>query len=141
MPQPVRFPYQSAGEPPFVLMPKLSLTLHNQDRFVEVTGLLDTGSTVNVLPYQVGLNLGAIWDEQRQTVPLVGSLGQFEARGLMLLASHPQLTPTAPMELVFAWTKAEDVPLIFGQMNFFVTFDVCFYRSQGFFEIHPHGSS
>jgi hypothetical protein len=27
------------------------------------------------------------------------------------------------------------VPVIFGQMNFFLEFDVCFYRSQGVFDV------
>jgi hypothetical protein len=71
---------------------------------------------------------------------LVGSLGQFEARGLPVFASHPQITGNKLVRLAFAWTQAEDAPLIFGQMNFFMEFDVCFYRSQGVFEIHPKNS-
>uniref|UniRef100_UPI0030DCF34B hypothetical protein n=1 Tax=Pseudanabaena sp. UWO311 TaxID=2487337 RepID=UPI0030DCF34B len=40
-----------------------------------------------------------------------------------------------PARLVFAWTKAPNVPLILGQVNFFMQFDVCFYRSQLSFEV------
>ncbi|WP_244913187.1 hypothetical protein [Phormidesmis priestleyi] len=32
-----------------------------------------------------------------------------------------------PLQLVFAWTQATNVPLILGQVNFFMEFDVCFY--------------
>jgi hypothetical protein len=135
--RPIRFPFKPVHNAPAVLMPRLSLILHNGDYSVEVTGLLDTGSAVNVLPHHVGLELGAVWKKQTQTVPLVGSLGRFEARGLLVLASHPQLTPKAPVQLGFAWTQTEDAPVIFGHMNFFTEFNVCFYRSQGFFEIHP----
>ena len=39
-----------------------------------------------------------------------------------------------PVQLVFAWTMAE-VPLILGQTNFFMEFDICFYRSKLEFEI------
>jgi hypothetical protein len=42
-----------------------------------------------------------------------------------------------PVQLVFAWTKATNVPLLLGQVNFFMEFDVCFHRSQLYFEINP----
>ncbi len=35
-------------------LPYLPLTLSHQSQMMNVQGLLDTGSTVNVLPYQVG---------------------------------------------------------------------------------------
>jgi hypothetical protein len=41
------------------------------------------------------------------------------------------------VQLVFAWTKAVQVPLILGQVNFFMEFDVCFYRSQLYFAVSP----
>jgi hypothetical protein len=115
-------------------MPRLPMTLGLSSRSVEVLALLDTGSAVNVLPYEVGIQLGAKWNEQNVSIPLVGSLGRFEARALMVFASHPQLTPNASIRLVFAWTSAENAPVIFGQTNFFGEFDVCFYRSQGVFD-------
>ncbi|MDQ3713068.1 MAG: hypothetical protein M3388_12735 [Acidobacteriota bacterium] len=40
-----------------------------------------------------------------------------------------------PVNLAFAWTRAEDAPLVLGQTNFFMEFDVCFYHSQKEFEI------
>ena len=102
----------------------------------EVVGLLDTGAAVNVLPYPVGLALGADWDQQIVAIPLTGSLGSIEARALVVLASHPQLTLADPIRLVFAWTRIEDAPVIFGQTNFFMEFDVCFYCSQAASEVH-----
>ena len=130
-----RFPYVSADNLPTSLMPRLPLTLILGDQSVEVIGLLDTGAAVSVLPYPVGLALGAVWEEQTKVVPLVGSLGQFEARALVVLASHPQITPNEAVRLVFAWTQLETAPIIFGQMNFFLEFDVCFYRSQSLFDV------
>lgn len=32
---------------------------------------------------------------------------------------------------------SDDTPLLLGRMNFFLEFDVCFYRSQLAFEIRP----
>ena len=131
----MRFPYTAVNNAPTSMMPRLPLTLSLGNRSIEVTGLLDTGSAVNVLPYSIGQRLGAVWDQQTTTVPLVGSLGQFEARALVVLASHPQLIIQSPLRLVFAWSQAQDAPVIFGQMNFFMEFDVCFYRAQGMFEL------
>lgn len=39
--------------------PQLSFTLIKGNNSVEVSGLLDTGASVNVLPYDIGVNLGA----------------------------------------------------------------------------------
>jgi hypothetical protein len=42
-------------------VPQLPLTLAYQNSIVEVTGLLDTGASINVLPYSLGIQLGAVW--------------------------------------------------------------------------------
>jgi hypothetical protein len=42
---------------------------------------------------------------------------------------------------VFAWTQAENAPVIFGQMNFLLEFDVRFYRSQSAFEVNVKAST
>lgn len=44
-------------------VPYLPLTLSYQNRSLEVMSLLDTGATVNMLPYNIGLELGAIWED------------------------------------------------------------------------------
>ena len=136
-----RFPYVAANNLPTSLMPRLPMVLSLGGRSVEVNGLLDTGAAVNVLPYRVGLALGVVWEDQNVPVSLVGSLGQFEARALMVIGSHPQITGNSGVQLVFAWTQAENTPVIFGQMNFFLEFDVCFYRSQSVFEVNVKAST
>ncbi|WP_414513042.1 hypothetical protein [Nostoc sp. PCC 9305] len=115
-------------------LPYLPLILTDENRSVSVSGLLDTGSTVNVLPYEIGLRLGAVWESQRLSVPLGGNLARFEARALVLMANVEKF-PT--VELAFAWTRDRNAPLILGHMNFFLAFDVCFYRSDLAFEISP----
>jgi hypothetical protein len=116
------------------LMPQLPLTLTYQGRSGTSLGLLDTGATVNVLPHRVGLELGAVWEPQGPSLRLSGNLAQFEARALVISAVVSRF---APVRLVFAWTQADNVPVILGQVNFFMEFDVCFYRSQQAFEIRP----
>jgi len=116
------------------LMPQLSLTLTHHGRSVTALGLLDTRATVNVLLYRIGLELGAVWEPQGRSLRLSGNLTQFEARPLLVSAVVSRF---APVRLVFAWTQADNIPVILGQVNFFMEFDVCFYRSQQAFEIQP----
>ncbi|MFM6157076.1 MAG: hypothetical protein ACKO3K_15970 [Cuspidothrix sp.] len=115
-------------------LPYLPINLSYRNQSLQVSGLLDTGSSVNVLPYEMGLRLGAVWDKQRLSVPLGGNLSRFEARALVLNAKVEQFPV---VELAFAWTQDRNAPLILGHMNFFLTFDVCFYRSELAFEIQP----
>ncbi len=69
-------------------LPYLPMTLTVQGGSVSVQGLLDTGSAVNVLPYNVGLELGAVWEQQTIPVRLTGNLAREEARVLLSLAVH-----------------------------------------------------
>jgi hypothetical protein len=117
-----------------VIMPYLPVILSYGDRFVEVIALLDTGASVNVLPYEIGLQLGAVWEEQVVTIPLSGNLASTDARGLIVSGS---VSSFSPVLLAFAWTQLNDVPVILGQMNFFAEFKVCFYRYDLAFEICP----
>ena len=113
-------------------VPQLSFTLINGNNSVEVSGLLDTGASVNVLPYNIGIQLGAIWEEQKTSVMLAGNLSPVEAKGL-ILSTH--IADFSPVRLVFAWSRSNDVPLLLGRMNFFLEFDVCFYTSLKEFEL------
>ena len=116
------------------LMPHLPITLFYQDRSTNCFGLLDTGATVNVLPYDMGIELGAEWKQEAATIRLSGNLAQYEACPLIVSA---QVGKFDPVRLAFAWTQSGDVPVILGQVNFFMEFDVCFYRSQQAFEVRP----
>ncbi|MGI8551318.1 MAG: hypothetical protein ACR2PL_11120 [Dehalococcoidia bacterium] len=116
------------------LLPLLPLVLHYQGCSTSATGLLDTGATVNVLPYPLGVELGAVWEGQTVSVQLTGNLARYEARALLVSAEVGRFPP---VPVVFAWTRAEAIPLILGQVNFFMEFDVCFYRSQLAFEVRP----
>ena len=63
-------------------MPLLPLRLELPAHSVSVLGLLDTASAVNVLPLDIGFQLGAVWDDQKTTVQLTGNLASVPARGL-----------------------------------------------------------
>ena len=81
---------------------------------VSANALLDTGSTVNLLPYDIGLQLGAIWEEQTVRLPLAGNLARVEARGVFV---DVQIGNLEPVRLAFAWVQASQIPLILGQTN------------------------
>jgi hypothetical protein len=43
-------------------LPKIPVSLSFQGSAVSAEALLDSGATVNVLPYELGLQLGAVWE-------------------------------------------------------------------------------
>lgn len=129
-----RFPYlkkiNNLGQENYV--PLVPITLNYGNVSIKSMGLLDTGATINVLPYNLGLELGAIWENQTVSIPLAGNLEPIEARGLIVSGIIDNF---APVRLAFAWAESNNLPLILGQLNFFTEFDVCFYGSQLAFEI------
>ena len=110
----------------------LPLTLSHIKQNVAVSGLLDTGAAVNVLPYSVGEQLGFVWDQQRTPITLSGNLARLPARGIVVSATVATFTP---VHMAFAWTQTDSVRLLLGQANFFLEFDVCFFRSRLEFEV------
>jgi hypothetical protein len=55
-----------------------------------------------------------------------------EARGIIVSA---QVASFSPVQLAFAWTRAEHVPMLLGQINFLREFNVCFFGKQKEFEL------
>jgi hypothetical protein len=131
-----RFPYKIIDSSLGMVdrMPYLPLTLSIDDQALNTEGLLDTGASVNVLPYELGIQLGLIWENETLSVVLAGNLARFEARAVVVDA---QVSSFPRVNLAFAWTRATDVPLILGQANFFFEFEVCFFRARSEFEISP----
>ncbi|MCB9147478.1 MAG: hypothetical protein H6641_01860 [Caldilineaceae bacterium] len=130
----MRFPYTvtAPAQNEFDSLPRLPLTLQIDRHRVEAVGLVDSGATVNVLPYDIGLQLGELWEDRKAIIKLAGNLGGFAAQPVFAMATIGDL---APIRLVFAWTRSNSVSLILGQMNFFMEFEVCFFRKQREFEI------
>ena len=116
----------------FDALPRLKLVLQLADQHVEVSGLVDSGATVSVLPYQIGLQLGARWDTGQATLQLAGSLGNLKGMPLFVMGQVGSFEPT---QLAFAWVQSDNIPLILGQTNFFMKFDICFYRADLEFEV------
>jgi hypothetical protein len=84
----------------------MPITFSYRDCISEALGLLDTGSSLNILPYHVGLARGAVWEEQRLSISLPGNLAPVEARGLTVVG---QIKDFLPVRLARASHKIESV--------------------------------
>src|SRR5687767_5159754 len=111
----MRFRYSTSDPSQNVLdsLPRVPLTLRHDRQQVAALGLVDSGATVNVLPYELGSRLGAVWEDRKARIRLAGNLGVFPAMPLSLIAEVGEL-PT--VKLVFAWIQLDNVPLILGHM-------------------------
>ncbi|MEO1740867.1 MAG: hypothetical protein AAFR99_03555 [Cyanobacteria bacterium J06629_9] len=132
----MRFRYSTTGssQNEFDSLPRIPLILHHQNHSVEVVGLVDSGATVNVLPFEVGLKLGGIWDDRQAVIQLAGNLGRQPA---MPFFAAEEVEECGSVQLAFAWAQSKNIPVILGQTNFFMEFDVGFYRSRFEFEVNP----
>ena len=136
MSTPVGFPYTHVAPAMAAAgwMPLLPITFWAPAPKVTEVALVDSGSAVNVLPYDLGVRLGLDWNRTTGTAPLTGTLASFPSKPVALdvvIASYP------PVRLVFAWTQAPFARLLLGQMNFFLEFDICFFRRRGEFHLQP----
>jgi len=131
----LRIPYSIIGGNPQTVMPRFSLKLSNGQQSLEVNGLVDSGSALNVIPYTVGYNLGFIWEQQVVPIRLGGVYSGIDARGIFVSASHSILTENQSVDMVFAWANSDRVSVVFGRTNFFQEFDVCFFGADEIFEI------
>jgi hypothetical protein len=91
-----------------------------------------------VLPYSLGVQLGFDWDATTKRVKLSGNLAEVEAR---VVVASAIVKDFAPVRLAFAWAKSDNAPLILGQVNFFLEFDICFFRAREVFELRPRLST
>lgn len=132
----MRFKYSTTdpSQNEFDSLPRIPLTLQRGNRVIQALGLVDSGATVSVLPYEIGIQLGATWDDNKAIIQLAGNLGNQLAIPFL---ANAEIGEFAPIQLAFAWVKKNEAPLILGQTNFFLEFDVCFYRSKLEFEIQP----
>jgi hypothetical protein len=115
-------------------LPRVEIDLDANSQTTRVLGLVDSGSTINVMPYQVGLDLGYVWDDRKATIGMSGSLAAMRA---VPVSADGALGDFDVVKLIFAWVRSDEIPLIFGQTNFFVEYEVHFYRAQYEFEVFP----
>jgi hypothetical protein len=132
----MRFKYSTTGpnQNEFDSLPRVPLILRQEQYAVDTFGLVDSGATINVLPYELGIQLGAVWNEGKAIIQLAGNLSRQNA---IPFFANAEVGEFSPVKLVFAWANQPNTPLILGQTNFFLEFDVAFFRSKLEFEVNP----
>ena len=121
----MRFPYDPRQRP------MLPLTLPANGQQHMATALVDSGADVNVLPWSIGAKLGLMWEHNKATIRVAG-ITQGAAMPVLLSADFGDVQGAT---LAFAWCQTDAVPLVLGQTNFFMEFDICFFKSRNEFQV------
>jgi hypothetical protein len=121
--------------PPFEIpMPFLECSLSSESARIRVSALVDSGATLNIMPYEIGEQLGLVWSEQRLPLDMGGTLGGTRAFAVSL---HGQIGSFPPVEMIFAWVERSNIRMLLGHVNFFQLFRVTFDDKAGCFHIAP----
>jgi len=117
-------------------MPFIDIQLTHNNRQSSVSALVDSGSALNILPFDVGLELGFNWKTQTFPLDVGGALKGIQAYAVLV---RGEVAPFPSLDLAFAWVSkpSADVPVLLGQVNFFQEFNVFFYGHQQAFDIVP----
>lgn len=136
MSSPVRFPFipKPGGSGALDTAPYLPFEISSANASFPVMGLLDSGTTFSVIPYDLGLRLGLNWSSFAHSVVLGGSVKGSVAKLVPLTVTIP---PFAPETQLFAWSPTNTVPILLGTASFFFNFDVFLCRRHSYFEIQP----
>lgn len=130
-----RFSYTSHPQFP-VGMPLIDIQLSYGSKKLVVPALVDSGAALNILPFDIGTELGLLWDAQTFPIDLSGVITDSQAYAVLLEA---QITSMQSTQLAFAWVNklSSQVRTLLGQVNFFQEFDIHFYANQQFFDVEP----
>lgn len=77
----------------FDSLPRIPLILRRDEKTVEALGLVDSDATVNVMPYELGREFGATWDDNRAIVQLAGNLGNQPATPFFAMVRVGDIAP------------------------------------------------
>ena len=117
-------------------VPFVPVTLYYAGYEVTWPAVVDSGASTSVLPYDIGLQLGLVWEEQTLPVKLSGVYKDTEAFSVLVRGELPGFSAVA---LGFSWIHktSDDARLLLGQMNFFQRFKVTFEAYNRTFDISP----
>ena len=112
------YPYLVRTEyvPDLVARPFLPVRIRYRQLEIQTMALLDSGSDINVLPYKLGLDLGADWDSREDIEGLEGIGGGLIAKRFV---ADLYIETWPSIRQIFAWARDDDIPVILGQVDFF----------------------
>jgi len=124
------FPHLRGG------LPLVEIALYHGGHEVTISALVDSGAAMSVLPYDTGLELGLVWEDQTVPVDVGGVLKNTPAYGVLV---RGELFTLPPVALVFAWIHrtSDEIRTILGNMNFFQHYRITFEAYNDTFEIIP----
>ena len=132
----MQFDYIRSASAPEIFpgVPFVPITLYHGGYELEWAGLVDSGATTSVLPYDLGDQLGLVWEEQTLPVELGGVYCDTQAFSVLIRGEIPGFQAVA---LGFAWIDktSDEARLLLGQMNFFQRFKVTFEAYKRTFDI------
>lgn len=135
----MRFEY--AAPPPGALFgkPLVPIAFSHNGYEITVSALVDSGATISILPYEMGCQLGLVWEEHTIPIQLGGPLHGISAVAV-LVDGHISGLPETP--LVMAWVAETTLPIrpILGQINVFQQFKITFEGYTNAFDISPKTS-
>ena len=115
------FPYLQVSN--ISWLPIVPLKLESAEQSVTVEALIDSGASVNVLPYRMGLGLGLTWDDHVSGPSVTGNFSSAQTK---MVALNCTLGSLESVQLGFVWTNQDLPRILLGQQNFFLKYDVCF---------------
>lgn len=85
MPAPVRIDYTAKDSRigDASLMPYAPAVLRSGVKPIDATGLVDSGASVNVLPFHLGVELGLDWSSQKTPIRLASNVSDSDARAVL----------------------------------------------------------
>ena len=121
-----KFPYDARQRP------VLPMVLHGPAASLETVALVDSGADVNVLPWRFGSLLGLVWQPEKATIKVSGVPNRAAAMPFLLSLSFGLFSDVIQ---AFAWCQSDTILLVLGQTNFFMEFDICFFRTRLEFQV------
>lgn len=134
MTSPAVFPYIPLHPAHPVPRPVLPFRAERNGIIADLQGVVDSGAMVSVLPYDVGARFGVAWSSLAYSTTIGGVAGSVPAK---LLPLDTTVAPFPPIPLVYAWAQSNTVPLVLGHVDFFGSFEVCFFADKGIFHVRP----
>lgn len=122
------------GQGPGDLVAVLPFRIDRGSISANLNGIVDSGATFSVLPYDIGLRFGLDWNAQPTQV-LIGGALRLPAK---LVLFDGTVGPFPMVPLMFAWVQVNTVPVLLGMTNFLIEFDVCLFRMKREFHVQPH---